>query len=274
MDINTPTAQAQAWYREAGAGPAVACLHSNASSSAQWRGLMDLLAPRYRVVATDQYGCGRSPEWPSRTQITLADEVALLQPALAPPGDAFVLVGHSYGGALALKAALELPQRVHALALYEPTLFALVDAESPPPNGADGIRQTVLRSGALLDAGDEEGAARCFIDFWSGEGTWDALPPERRPAIRAATANIRRWGHALSREPVTADQLARLDMPVLLMRGTQTRQPAIAVFDILQRVLPQVQVLHFEGAGHMGPVTHAKAVNAAIAGFLDALPRW
>lgn len=274
MDIGTPTPQAQAWFREAGAGPAVVCLHSNASSSAQWRGLMDLLAPRHRVVAPDLYGSGRSPDWPSRTRIALADEVALVQPALAAAGNAFALVGHSYGGALALKVALAMPQRVRALALYEPTLFALVDAAGPPPNRADGIRQTVLRSGALLDAGDEEGAARCFIDFWSGDGTWAALPQERQPAIRTATTNIRRWGHALFTEPATADRLARLDVPVLLMRGAQTREPAIAVADLLEQVLPRVQVRHFEGAGHMGPVTHARAVNDAIAAFLQALPRW
>lgn len=274
MDIATSSPQAQAWFREAGAGPAVVCLHSNASSSAQWRGLMDLLAPRHRVLAPDLYGSGRSSDWPSRTQITLADEVALVQPALAAAGDAFALVGHSYGGALALKVALAMPRRVRALALYEPTLFALVDAAGPPPNRADGIRQTVARSGALLDAGDEESAARCFIDFWSGDGAWAALPEDRRPAIRTATTNIRRWGHALFTEPVTADQCARLDVPVLLMRGAQTREPANAVADLLEQVLPRVQVLRFENAGHMGPVTHAKAVNAAIAGFIDALSPW
>lgn len=37
--------------REAGSGHGVVCMHSNASSSSQWRGLMDLLAPRYRVLA-------------------------------------------------------------------------------------------------------------------------------------------------------------------------------------------------------------------------------
>lgn len=42
------------FIREAGFGPAcVVCLHSNASSSAQWRGLMDRLSDRFRVIAVD-----------------------------------------------------------------------------------------------------------------------------------------------------------------------------------------------------------------------------
>ena len=47
--------------REAGAGPGVVCLHSNASSSSQWRELLDTLAPRCHVLAPDSYGAGKGP---------------------------------------------------------------------------------------------------------------------------------------------------------------------------------------------------------------------
>ena len=45
--------QAAAFFREAGCGPGVVCVHSNASSSSQWRGLMDLLAARFHILAAD-----------------------------------------------------------------------------------------------------------------------------------------------------------------------------------------------------------------------------
>jgi pimeloyl-ACP methyl ester carboxylesterase len=51
------------YFREVGTGPGVVCLHSNASSSAQWRSLMDSLAPTYHVLAPDLYGAGKSPDW-------------------------------------------------------------------------------------------------------------------------------------------------------------------------------------------------------------------
>ena len=69
--------------REVGSGAGVVCLHANASSSAQWRALIDRLAPRCHVLAPDLYGAGKSPEWPSRATISLADEVALIAPVLA-----------------------------------------------------------------------------------------------------------------------------------------------------------------------------------------------
>jgi len=180
--------------RESGAGPAVVCLHANASTSAQWRGLMVRLGDRRRLLAPDSYGCGQSPEWPSARTISLADEARLIAPVLASAGASFALVGHSYGGAIALRVACQMPEHVQALMLYEPTMFALIEADGPAPNEADGIRDAVAAAGALLDAGDGEAAARRFIDYWSGPGAWDQTPAERRPAIARSIANVRRWG--------------------------------------------------------------------------------
>src|SRR6202012_3870529 len=107
----------------------VVCLHANASSSSQWRGLTEALAPRYHVLAPDTYGAGKGLAWPAR-RVWLRDEAEMLEPVFARAGDPFVLVGHSYGAAIALVAALSLRERVRALVVYEPTLFSLLDAES------------------------------------------------------------------------------------------------------------------------------------------------
>ncbi|MDP3224795.1 MAG: alpha/beta fold hydrolase, partial [Rubrivivax sp.] len=83
MNESTPD---RAFVREAGSGPTLLCLHSNASSSTQWRALMELLSPRFRVLAPDQLGAGRSPPWPAARRDgagRLDDEVALLAPVLA-----------------------------------------------------------------------------------------------------------------------------------------------------------------------------------------------
>ena len=80
----------QPYFREAGAGPGVVCVHSNASTSGQWRALMELLAPRFHVLAADSYGAGKSPPWPTDRKLVLRDEVALLEPVFAAAGDPFV----------------------------------------------------------------------------------------------------------------------------------------------------------------------------------------
>jgi len=257
------------FVREAGsAGPAVVCLHSNASSSSQWRALLERLAPRHRVYAPDGYGAGRSPAWPTGRDVALRDEVALIEPVLERAGARFALVGHSYGGSVALKTALTHPGRVAALAVYEPTLFALLEQQQPGNPVADGIRQAVADAGAALDAGDADAAARHFIDYWTGAGSWQATPAERRAPITAAIANVRGWGQALFGEPTPLQAFRALDCPVLLMTGRASRASALGVAGLLAGALPRVEVVEFEGLGHMGPITHPDIVNAAIADFL------
>ena len=258
------------FVREAGAGRAVVCIHSNASSSAQWRALMDLLAPSFHVLAPDSYGSGKSPEWPSDRVISLSDEVALLEPLLDRAGSPLSLVGHSYGAAVALMAAMANPGRVRSLVLYEPTLFGLIDADGPPPNAADGIRNAVAAAGVALDAGYRDQAAACFIDYWMGAGSWQQTPALRRPAIAASVVNVRRWEHALFTEPTPLAAFRALDIPVLYLVGKRSTASAHGVARLLAGALPRVEYVEFDDLGHMGPVTHPDVVNPVIARFLAA----
>ncbi len=257
------------YVRESGSGPAVVCLHSNASTSSQWRSLMDLLAPKFRVFAPDSFGSGKSPDWPSDRVIRLRDEVEFIEPVLARAGSPLVLVGHSYGAAVALIAALENPGRIRAMALYEPTLFSLLDAEAPAPNEVDGIRGTVAAAGLALDRGDADTAAECFIDYWMGAGSWQHTPPPRRPAIAASVVNVRRWEHALTTESAPLAAFRALDVPVLYMVGKRSTASALGVARLLAPALPRAERVEFDALGHMGPITHPEPVNAAIARFLE-----
>lgn len=184
---------------------------------------MERLAPRHHVLAPDTLGAGNGPPWPADRAVTLGDEVALLEPVFARAGTPFSLVGHSYGGAVALLAALRQPHRVRALVLYEPTLFSLVDAALTPPNDADGIREAVERATAALAAGDRFAAAEHFIDFRMGAGAWQATPAVRREAIAAATVHAKCWSRALLSESTPLRAFTALTMPVLLMVGEDSR---------------------------------------------------
>jgi pimeloyl-ACP methyl ester carboxylesterase len=254
------------YFREAGAGTGVVCVHCNASSSAQWRSLMDRLAPRFHVLAGDSHGAGRGPAWPVDRTLRLQDEVALLQPLMARAGEPLSLVGHSYGGAVALLAALQ--HRSRALVLYEPTLFALLDEAAPPPNEAEGIRLTVADAAAHLARGDRGAAAECFIDFWMGEGSWQRTPEARRAPIEEAIVHVQGWGTALFTQPTPLSDFGALDVPVLLMTGSESPASSRGVARLLAGVLPRLQLMELEGLGHMGPITHPEVVNAAIEDFL------
>jgi pimeloyl-ACP methyl ester carboxylesterase len=61
-----------AYVRDSGAGVPLVCIHASASSSGQWRPLMDRLAGRFRTLAVDLHGSGKSPDWPADRPLTLA----------------------------------------------------------------------------------------------------------------------------------------------------------------------------------------------------------
>jgi pimeloyl-ACP methyl ester carboxylesterase len=229
---------------------------------------MDSLADTHHVLAPDSYGSGKSPEWPSDRTISLGDEADLIEPVLARAGSGLILVGHSFGAAVALLAALRDPGRIRALVVYEPTLFSLEESASPPPNDVDGIRRAVAASSAALDAHDPDRAAMHFIDYWMGPDSWANTPPERKPSVTKSIVNVRRWAHALLTEPTPAAAFGALAMPVLYLVGGTSPASAHSVARRLAPVLPRVRLLEFPGLGHMGPVTHAETVNTAIVAFI------
>jgi len=267
-----------AFVREAGssaAGPTVLCLHSNASSSGQWRSLMELLAPRFRVLAPDQLGAGRSPPWPpgkGSGDGRLDDEVALLAPVLDRIPGRFHLVGHSYGGALAMRLALSQPGRVLSLVMFEPTLFALLEQQQPGGAAAAGIARAAGAAAQAVALGDLDSAGRVFIDYWMGDGTWQAMPAERRSSTADAMRPIGTWAQALFAETARLNDIARLPMPVMLMGGSRSQASAREVLRLLRQALPQARAVTLPDVGHMGPVTHAEAVNREIEAFLLTQP--
>jgi pimeloyl-ACP methyl ester carboxylesterase len=222
---------------------------------------MELLAPRFHVLAPDCYGTGKTPA-PDRPA-TLRDEVELLAPVFHKAGDPFVVVGHSYGAGVALVAAALHPKRVRALALYEPTIFALAPAEE-----TEGIRNTARLAREAVEAGNNDRAAQVFIDFWMGGTTWDRMPDARKAPILASIVHVGAWEDALFREPTPLADFAALDIPVLLMTGKKSPLSSLAVARVLRGAFRNVKAVEFDALAHMGPLTHPDAVNKVIADFL------
>ncbi len=229
---------------------------------------MEQLSPSHRVVAIDSIGAGKSPPWPDATGPTLSDEASFIEPVLAATASPFVLVGHSYGAAVALLIALARPERVRTLVLYEPPLIALLEEDTPGQDASLELRRAAADAAALVAAGDRPGAARRFIDYWMGPGSFDAMPAARQAPIAASMNPIARWARALVEAPTPLSAFRALDMPVLYMVGSRSPASSRGVARLLVKTLPDVTSVECEGLGHMGPVTHPDVVNNAIAAFI------
>ena len=268
--LSSVTEPGPAFVREAGEGTPVVCLHSSAASSAQWRPLMDALADRYRVLAVDLYGSGKSPVWPDARPLALADEVAHIDAVIAGAGAPVHLVGHSYGAAVAMAAAVTDPARIESMVLFEPVLFALLMADDPTQPAAREIVAVRDDTVAALDRGDARAAAARFIDYWMGAGAWAGMPEPRRESLARAIVAVRGQFHAAFSDPTPLSALAALDIPVLCITGSASPAAARAVTRLLAARLPRATTAEIGDVGHMAPITHPDRVNALIARYLDA----
>jgi pimeloyl-ACP methyl ester carboxylesterase len=244
-------------------------LHSSASSARQWGSLIEALQPRFRVSAIDLHGHGERRPWQGEAPLTLADDVALVEPLLAEAGGAHI-VGHSYGAAVALKLASMHPRLVRSLVAYEPVLFRWLMGDDGRHPSAQDVVAVADWIRDRLAGGREHSAAQRFIDFWSGVGTWESLPSGRQNSIAARMRAVLRHFEALFREPLHHAQLARLGMPMLFMTGAHTVAVTCRLAELLRLVLPHARHEVLQAMGHMGPITHAAEVNRWIVKFLHA----
>jgi pimeloyl-ACP methyl ester carboxylesterase len=254
-----------------GSGTPVLCLHSSAGSSVQWKRLAADLEGRYHVLAPDLHGHGSTSPWSFARTMRLADEVALLMPLVRELPTPIHLVGHSYGGAVALKLALSMPERIQSLTLFEPVLFAFLRRLGAHAAYAE-VSQVAEACVSAVQDGRPAEAARAFVDYWNGAGSWARLPDRQRAIIERAMPAVARHWDAVFGEPMSLDECAALRIPTLLLAGDRGPSPVRRVLQLLAGVLPSAIHGVIAGAGHMAPVTHAETVNAAITAHLARHP--
>jgi pimeloyl-ACP methyl ester carboxylesterase len=262
-------------YVEAGSRATVLLLHSSASSAAQWRSLAEMLQAGCHVLAPDLYGYGETGMWRGDAPLRLADEVALAEAVLPRRHGPVHLVGHSYGGAVALRFAVERPERLQSLTLIEPVAFHLLRAA--PRDSADrGLFREIAAIATCLAIaaarGDEGGGMAAFVDYWNGVGAWQQMKPELQAALARCAAKVTLDFEATMTEPTTLAALERIDVPTLILRGSNSPRPTRRIAELLAEALPNARLRTIEGAGHMLPLTHGEAVNAAIAEHLFCSP--
>jgi pimeloyl-ACP methyl ester carboxylesterase len=244
----------------------VIALHCSGGGASQWSYLAEALGGRYEMFAPEHYGSEGAGPWAGEHAFTLADEavrsIAMIDRCT---DDKVHLVGHSYGGGVALNVALARPDRIASMALYEPSAFHLL--RQLGPRGAEPYAEITSVAKNVCQGvvtGDYRGAVAGFVDYWNGPGSWSAL----RPAVQSA---LIRWVpkgpldfRALIDDPTPADAYRSLTFPVLILRGERAPSPTRTIAEGLAELLPVSRIVDIAGAGHMGPLTHAPEVSAHI----------
>lgn len=264
-----PVIKTHSWtidYIEAGSGPCVILLHSSVAGNRQWRATVEALQDQNHVIAINFFGYGQTSAWSGGREQTLADQGELVQPFIDQTHGCVTLVGHSFGGAVAMMVALHRPDKVSRLILLEPIPFCLLDEAGRVDAYAEvlRLRNIVKQCGG---SGDWETAAAFFADYWNGEGTWDAMPPERQKTFAALMPpNYGEWDAVLGR---TARQdWSNICARTMVAWTRDTKRPIREIVGVLREQAPHWQYQEVHRGGHMFPLTLPDVTNRLIFDFM------
>ena len=124
-----------------------------------------------------------------------------------------------------------------------------------------GVADTVRRAATRGDYWN--GMAR-FVNYWNGDGAWAELSHEARIKLSQRLGKVVLDFQALFEEPAILADYAVLTPPTLIVCGERSPGPSRRIVEMLAGAMPHARVAPIAGAGHMSPLTHRDAVNAAI----------
>lgn len=254
-------------YLEEGSGVPVVLLHSSVSGARQWRKLMTLLAPSFHTSAINLVGYGKTPPWTLDRLQTLDDQVDLIETFICDETEPVSLVGHSFGGTVAMKAAQRLGDRINKLVLLEPNPFFLLSDNKH----AEAFREVMDLREVIKKSGKNDQwmiAAEHFADYWGGRGTWAATPPDRRSIFaEAMRPNFHEWDAVMNEHTEVVIFAEKLPTDTLVVSDPRTARPIREIVELLQSATAW-QFDTIPKGGHMAPLGRPDLVNPIIERFL------
>jgi len=248
-----------------GEGEPVVLVHSSGMSARQFKLLRAALS-EWRVLAPDLIGYGESAPWTEPGPFDIRRDVEVVLAAARYAGAPVHLVGHSYGALLCLRAAREMPMR--SLALYEPVAFGVLH-----DCGDAAVMQDLARLGPALFTPEMDGTDAwmgAFAEYWQGAGAWAAMPLHVRERFSSAPHKTFHEVDAIRLDTLPASAYEEIQAPTLLLQGGETTIAEARVCALLEQALPAATRHVVDGAGHIGPLTHANEVNAEVLAHLEA----
>lgn len=244
----------------------VVLLHGWSLNLRVWDGLVRELAPRFRLIAIDLPGHGRS-NWDPRAT-TPAAQAWRVHETLAPLTERYTLLGWSLGGQLALDLAAALPAAIERLALIATTPKFLAG-----PNWRCGTPRPLLaRLSHRLHAEGERAVSEFLALQVRGSAPRTAARVLAR--LRAALAHGAARPEALTnglvrlRDGDLRPALSLVRVPALVIAGQRDRIIRPAASRALAAALPRARYVEVAGAAHAPFLSHPVQFARQLTGFL------
>lgn len=256
-----------------GSGKPLLLLHCSGSDRQHWsrclKAWAEIGAKPRRFLMPELFGCGETSRWPGPHHPSLQDYAALVCRSLEDLDGPVDMVGHSFGGAVALQIAREMPECIASLTLIEPAAFFILrdqgGTEARLLAEFAALGATVLQAAAATSNAARRHGMQAFVEYWNGAGRWDSLSPSLQAAMTDMIGVIANDIAAVLAETRRLADYAGLSMPVLLISGQHSPAPVRHMNAMLSHTLRAARAASIPGAGHMTPISHASTLAFLIA---------
>ncbi len=239
-----------------GNGPLIVLLPPGASSAASWRGLMEILSSQFECLAVNLSGYAETETFRSKRPMTLDDEAEAVLALMSADKVGVHLVGHSYGGAIAIRLARHYGDRFSTLTLIEPAAYPML-GQAGESELAEKVEQINGDFIARVRDGNAAAAFQAYFDFYNqGPRKWTDLSEEVRQRLLSVAGPVAAALEAVHESDSKLDDMARLQIPTLLVAGAETDEGHARLIRTIARTVPNSRLETIPNAGHMCSLTH------------------
>ncbi len=251
-----------------GEGPGTLMLSSSGLGPRQWDFLSALMKGRLSYALSylhyppsDFLNEGVEPD----IDVDFLGAEKLLDLLIEKGGGPINVVGHSYGGFLALSLAKKYPDKIRRMVLFEPIAWGVLRLDSQDESlkkDFENLYQNLFYKGLL-----EENWLRFFIDFWNHQGFWDSLGTKKQNYWKSLYPKIYAEVKGLCLDDKGLSHWADLKHPIRILRGKNGPPAQNEVCKLLFKALKNSELIETVG-GHMAPITHFQKVLPLFSNWL------
>ncbi len=247
-------------YFDRGQGKPIVLVHCSSACYREWLPLIKSLPKNFRVLAPDLWGYGKSQTFSQDEIFDEQVDYQIICEMLKLCDEPAHLIGHSYGGAIAIEAARTNMDKIESLTLIEPSCFQLLWNSDRCEQEWNEVQNVAQKMVGAVRSGDYKSGMDVYMSFFLGEEEWASTDERTKERLTTSVLKVAGEFSLIEYKGMSLEDYSAIEAPVTFIQGSRTRQAAKKVVSLLNNVMGNSSVVEIPGAGHMSPMTHARQV--------------
>jgi len=254
-------------YAEAGSGPTVILIHGSVSDYREWTYLIAPLSRHYHVIAYSRRYHSPNPSPGPDADASLDRQMDdLFEIMKAMRISSAHMVGHSFGGAIALSFTLRHPEMVESLVLAEPAVSGVISKTPENDTLLKESQNLRARMREVFASGNAEQIVKTYAEHVA-PGDFEKATPEERKMLLENVAAFQQ-DFTSQRPSFTCDDAQKINVPVLVLAGDQSPMGLQRIAETTAKCIKGAKFIKIQHATHWMQLDQPQAFNDEVLAFL------